>query len=80
MDQEALETRLDFEVERFGPSRNYPGSYAQINLELQDDLWADTLEVLGQIGPSLLALKMKACWWAQSWTLPTRFRPRLAPS
>jgi hypothetical protein len=57
IDQEALENRLDFEVERYEPERKSPGSSAQINLELHDEVWSDTLQVLSQIGPSLLDLK-----------------------
>jgi hypothetical protein len=58
IDQETLEKRLDFDVERFEPERNSPGSYAQINLDCEaDDPWSDTLELLGQIGRRLLELK-----------------------
>ena len=48
---------MDFDADRFEPARNAPGSYAQINLECHDSPWGDTLNVLGQIGPKLLALK-----------------------
>jgi hypothetical protein len=60
INQETLENRLDFEVERFEPERKSPGSYAQINLDCEvDDQWGDTLSVLGQIGDRLLALKVE---------------------
>jgi hypothetical protein len=60
IDQETLENRLDFEVERFEPERKSPGFYAQINLDCEvDDQWGDTLSVLGQIGDQLLALKVE---------------------
>ena len=51
-----LEEALGLLLDRFGPARNGPLSYAQINVEDDEDGWTTLVRVIERTGPVLTGL------------------------